>query len=200
MLEALLLELGAAQYSVHEDGIWRQRGTAPYTVVRQAPAVSIGAARGRWSLAYTHLGRVRSDALATVADSFYVDARCAQGCDALGRYMGSGYVHGLHLRREWGARGPWRLEAGVYVYQPRWKVDVQGWWPGQNGGTPADGLSDFTVRARDRVSATPTLGLIYGHDDTRLAVRVYTQVTNGGDYNSLYHGPVVSAAVQMRFR
>lgn len=196
---AVVLETGATRYDIQPDGIWRQAGAAPYTLVRNTPQVSIGVARGPWSAGYTHLGQIRSDALATAADAFYVGGRCAQWCNDLPRYMGAGYVHGVFVRRDWNLGSGWRVEAGAFAYQPRWRVHVRGWWPGQNGGTPADGLRDFTVTARERLSATPTVGLSWGGNDWRAVVRVYGMLTAGGDYNSLYHGQTVTAGLQVRW-
>ncbi|MFO0521522.1 MAG: hypothetical protein ACK515_14055 [bacterium] len=195
---ALTIEVGATHYAIQPDGIWRQKNTAPYTIRRNPPTISVGVQAGRWNIGYTHLGRIESDALAAVSDNFYPKGRCVAYCEPqyLGRYRGSGYVHGIHARREWGS--DWIIEAGLFAYKPKWQVQVNDWWPADAGGTP-DMRQDFIVRADNEWAVTPTLGFGYRIGKLAAIVRVYGMVDNGGAYNSLYQGQTVTATASYRF-
>lgn len=194
---SIVLELGATNYAIQPDGIWRQEKTAPYTIQRTVPTGSVGVQYKKWNVGYTHLGRIESDALAAVSDSFY-PGRCIAYCEPqyLARYRGSGYVHGLHVRHEWGKN--WIFEVGGLVYKPKWQVQVNDWWPADAGGTP-DMKQDFIVHADNKWAITPTLGVGYRKKDLTAMIRVYGMVDNGGAYNSLYQGQTVTATLQYRF-
>jgi len=190
------LELGAGerQYQPSPNGVWYQKGVAPYTLDLAGPVWSVGVSGkatpwARYGVRYVNLGNASSDSWDTPVDANYDGAehRCFGKCLPLARYVGHGSVQGIAATLQPQYRISGHLysfaEAGPMLYRPTWTMDVYHW---RNQGTgPVQNLH-IVHRAHWQLGYVYGLGMRYRH--TSIAFDIYDTRALGDGWPAAYMG------------
>lgn len=205
---AVDVEIGAgvAHYNARGNGMWYQEGF-PYKLDLNAPVVEAGLAgnvldRGRfgldWHATYVYMGDARSDAVATSDENYNAAARGCRGtCDFQSRFVGHGGLQGLRFTLEpTYTYNRWRfgIEAGVFVYRPRWHVTVYN----RPAETDYETTHAFQVAGDTSIRVTPVIGASIGRGNVSLAYLYYVNASSGAPYHSLWNS-VHTLTIRYRF-
>lgn len=188
------VSIGVTQYGKAIDGRWYQ-APFPHTLDLRSASAAVGLRyeTGRQvgpfdSLAiragYEYTGKASSDAEATASDANY--AACSAGrepCWPMSHWHGRGDVQGFYLTLQPGMRDGvgFFVEAGVYLYRPRWSVDIPDWI-----GTPDDKPHLVHVTHSPKWQVSPVLGFGLRRGAWAIAYTIRRISADGDDYPAIF--------------
>lgn len=195
---------GTTRFTPHDDGVWYQKAF-PYSLDMTSGSYGIRydmqPSEAGWSVGggFQRLGSVSSSALAVAldgrepGDGGYNSATqsCNGECWPLSRWYGHGSVKGVFVAAT-KHYGPWELEGGIYLYQPRWEMYVPDWIPERNAEP-----RPITVRHHARWQLGPMFGIRYKPEDWKgfsVGVSAWQTQTQNSEFCSLYRRYAINAS------
>jgi hypothetical protein len=140
--------IGSSNYTTAGDGRWYQLGlphvlntkTYGFSAGLTGELYSVNSSGIDWHADYVHLGHVSSTCACTPVDENYdlgsKTLITKVGYNApLAQFVGNGNVQGIALTvAPWTRIQGWKLsaEGGLFIYRPRWNVNVYNWQVDQN--------------------------------------------------------------------
>lgn len=190
------VQAGTTRFTHHGDGVWYQEAF-PYSLDMTSGAWGIrydtAKTESGWSFGggFQRLGTVSSSALAVALDGRTPDdggynsvtKTCNGKCWPLSRWYGHGSVKGVFVAAT-KHYGPWQVEGGVYLYQPRWEVYVPDWIPTRDAEP-----REIIVRHHARWQFGPMFGVRYKPSFWKgfsLTYSLWQTQTQHSEWNSLY--------------
>ena len=194
--EGFTLQAGTTRFTPHGDGVWYQEAF-PYSLDMTSGAWGVRydtpKTESGWSFGggFQRLGTVSSSALAVALDGRVPDdggynsqtKTCNGRCWPLSRWYGHGSVKGVFAAAT-KHYGPWQIEGGVYLYQPRWEVYVPDWIPTRDAEP-----REIIVRHHARWQFGPMFGVRYAPGEWQglsLSYSLWQTQTQDSQWNSLY--------------
>lgn len=206
------VEVGATHFTPQSDGTWWQ-DAFPHELKMNSPSLGLRYDTSQddagWSFGggYMNLGRVSSSAQAVALDGAKPNdggynsslKGCNGPCWPLSQWNGHGSVDGFFgvVSKHY---GPWSVEGGLYLYYPRWSINVPDWigcreCPPQN----------ITAFHHQHWQVGPMFGVRYKPSDWSLNISVWQTQTQGDSrYDpyapALYRGAAWNLSIGRSFK
>jgi hypothetical protein len=192
--------VGYSKYNQNEDGIWYQE---PYRHDIQTKDMSL-TLEVRYSVrdyldlkfGYSHLGDIKSDALAAGDDKFYDPVRhaCVGKCwDKPSRWIGSGNVQGFYLLASPKYKHIF-LDVGYWAYQANFDMVIPDWHAGE-----FDAPKYVSVSSNNKWQTGMVLGAGVEYKNFTFGVRQYKAASSDDVFPPIYKGNTTNAYLMYRF-